>query len=232
MRLHRFHVGGPITENFEVTDRDLVHQWSHVFRYNVGSQVILFDDSGVDYLAIITSLRNLGATLSILEKKNNRLKQKRDLTLCLAITKKGNIDLVIEKATELGVKNFIPFICDRSEKKNVKIERLQKIAIEASEQSGRGDIPVIRPVIDLANLLNSDNLLPDRVLFLDRNGKPVTEVFKEDIDKLAIFIGPEGGWSEGEIKEFSKHNIQSVSLGSQILRSETAAVAISSLLLL
>ncbi len=233
MRLHRFHLKSPISqETVDITDRDLIHQWRSVFRYNVGSQVILFDGSGIEYLGMITSLRNLGATVSILEKKTNNSKQKIDLTLCLAITKRGNIDLVVEKATELGVKGFIPFICDRSEKKNLKIERLEKIATEATEQSGRGDVPVVRPVVDLKNLLDSDNLLPDRVLFLDRNGKSVTDVFKEQIDRLAVFIGPEGGWSDAEIKEFSKHNIQSVSLGSQVLRSETAAIAISSLLLL
>ena len=74
MRLHRFFLKTPILSGnkFDVTDRDLVHQWKSVFRYNVGSQVILFDGSGTDYLCIITSLRNLGATLEVIEKKNNK----------------------------------------------------------------------------------------------------------------------------------------------------------------
>src|SRR3989344_1006754 len=70
MRLHRFYVKIPITlERFDISDRDLIHQWRTVFRYNVGSQVILFDGGGTDHLCMITSLRNLGATVEVIEKK-------------------------------------------------------------------------------------------------------------------------------------------------------------------
>jgi len=136
MRLHRFYTTTPITsDKFDVSDRDLVHQWRTVFRYNVGSQVILFDGSGIDFLVIITSIRNLGATVEVVEKKKNKNIPKINLTLCVGIIKKDNFELVVQKATELGVLQIISVLCERSEKKNINIERLQKIAIEASEQS-------------------------------------------------------------------------------------------------
>ena len=224
MRLHRFYVDKPITdETFDVNDRDLIAQWRSVFRYNVGSQVVLFDGSGVDYLCMITSLRNLGATVSII--------------------KKDNFELVVEKATELGVLHIVPILCDRSEKKNINMERLQKIAIESSEQSGRGDVPVIHEIINLSMLLMSKSpfdIMPKEKIVLQLNSRYIGDFLEKQpleassgrMTKLAVFIGPEGGWSDNELKDFALHNIPSVSLGHQILRTETASIAVSSLLLL
>ncbi len=233
MRLHRFYVKTPISESrFDVSDRDLIHQWRTVFRYNVGSQVILFDGAGADNLCIITSLRNLGATVEVVEKKKNKMIPKINLWLCVGLIKKDNFELVVEKATELGVSHIVPVLCERSEKKNINIERLQKIVIESSEQSGRGEIPVIHAILELPEILNS-NILPKNKMLLNLEGDYVGDVVEEEkIKDLAVFIGPEGGWSERELKLFAEHNIQSVSLGPQILRAETAAIAISSLLLL
>ena len=116
MRLHRFYVKTPISESrFDVSDRDLIHQWRTVFRYNVGSQVILFDGNGIDYLCIITSLRNLGATVEVVEKMQNISKPKINLWLCVGLIKKDNFELVVEKATELGVTHIVPVLCERSE---------------------------------------------------------------------------------------------------------------------
>ncbi|OHB13797.1 MAG: hypothetical protein A2Y49_01640 [Candidatus Zambryskibacteria bacterium RIFCSPLOWO2_12_39_8] len=224
MRLHRFYVDKPITdETFDVNDRDLIAQWRSVFRYNVGSQVVLFDGSGVDYLCMITSLRNLGATVSII--------------------KKDNFELVVEKATELWVLHIVPILCDRSEKKNINMERLQKIAIESSEQSGRGDVPVIHEIINLSMLLMSKSpfdIMPKEKIVLQLNSRYIGDFLEKQpleassgrMTKLAVFIGPEGGWSDNELKDFALHNIPSVSLGHQILRTETASIAVSSLLLL
>jgi len=233
MRLHRFYIDTPIKENtFDVSDRDLVHQWKSVFRYNVGSQVILFDGTGSDYLVMITSLRNLGATVEVVEKMANTKKIKMNLWLCVGIIKKDNFELVVQKATELGVSHIIPLLCERTEKKNLNMERLQKIVVEASEQSGRGDVPMIHEIVKIKDLLDKD-VLPNSAIVLNFNAKSIGEYLSnKKITDLAVFVGPEGGWTEGEIEEFNKHNIESVSLGSQVLRAETASIAVSSLLLL
>ena len=232
MRLHRFYLPTPISdETFDIADRNMVHQWQNVFRYNVGSQVILFDGSGMDYLCMITSLRNLGATVSIIKKSNTcQPARSTSVWLCLGIIKKDNFELVVQKATELGVSHIVPILCERSEKKNINMERLQKIIIEASEQSGRSELLKIHEIMTLPELLKS-NLLPKEKMILDPKGQEIDNLFKKT-EEIAIFIGPEGGWANLEIKQFESSGVSSVSLGSQILRAETAAIAVSSLLLL
>ncbi|MBI4155945.1 MAG: 16S rRNA (uracil(1498)-N(3))-methyltransferase [Candidatus Zambryskibacteria bacterium] len=233
MRLHRFYIDKPISEEmFDITDRDLVHQWRNVFRYNVGSQAVLFDGSGTDYLCIIRSLRNLGATVSVINKIENKNVPKINLWLCLGIIKKDNFELVIQKVTELGVSHIVPVLCDRSEKKNINMERLKKITIEASEQSGRGDIPEIHQVADFSEILEQ-KILPREKIALHLNSRYIGDFLSDkNLKEWAVFIGPEGGWSDDELKDFALHNIPQVSLGPQILRSETAAIAVTSLLLL
>ncbi len=233
MRLHRFYVTNPInTGTFDITDKELVHQWKSVFRYNVASQVILFDGSGPDYLCMITSLRNLGATVSVVEAIEEMEKPKVDLWLCLGLIKKDNFELVVQKATELGVTHIVPVLCERSEKKNLNMERIHKIVVEASEQSGRGTIPNIHDIRELPDLLK-EGILPKDKLALNLEGDYIQDVVTEkNYKELAIFIGPEGGWGDRELKEFEKNAISSVSLGAQVLRAETAAIAASSLLLL
>lgn len=236
MRLHRFYVETPITsDNFDITDKDLVHQWKKVFRYNVGSQVILFDGSGIDYLAIISSIRNLGATVNILKKHKLDLVPRKNIWLCMSLIKKDNFDLVVQKATELGVNHIVPIISEHSEKKKLNLERMKKIVIEATEQSGRGDILEIHNTMTLKEIFET-GLLPQEKIVLHPTGSGVIP-FKQYINSInqasfAVFIGPEGGFSEKEILFFKQYNMPLFSLGSQILRAETAGIAISSLMLL
>ncbi len=232
MRLHRFYTRAPITKDiFDIADRELVSQWKNVFRYNVGSQVILFDGFGEDYLCLISSLRNLGATVSVVRKMKGKEKPETNLWLCLAIIKKDNFELMVQKATELGVSNIVPVLCERVEKKNLNLERLQKISIEAAEQSGSSVVPKIHEIVEFSKILDMD-LLPNRVVALSPEGESFKKLSEEKAKDIAVFIGPEGGWSEREVESFKKHNVELISLGSPTLRAETAAIAISSLLLL
>lgn len=231
MRLHRFYISGPITgDTIEITDRDLVHQWKKVFRYNVGSQVIVFDGSGRDYFALISSLRPLGATLSVVQKK--LLKPiSREVWLGMALVKKDNFELVAQKATELGVACIIPLLCEHSEKKNISHERVRKITVEASEQSGRGDVPRVDALITLQDLFaNAD--LPEHKVCFHPKGAAASTLDDGSSKPILVLIGPEGGWSESEIDLCTQNGVSVVSLGNQILRAETAAIASLSLLLL
>ena len=234
MRFHRFFIKTPIFfETFDITDRDLIDQWRNVFRYNVGSRVILFDGSGVDYFCMITSLRSFGTTVSIMKKtKTSDITERKDIWLCLALIKKDNFELVVQKATELGVNHVVPIICEHSEKRKLKMDRIQKIAIESSEQSGRGDIPVIHEVTTIQKLFQGGMLSQEKIVF-----HPMGISFKQYRDStdqvsFATFIGPEGGFSDKEIALFKSYNMPIISLGTQILRTETAAIAVASLLLL
>lgn len=232
MRLHRFYTKTPIEKDeFDISDRELAHQWRNVFRYNVGSQVILFDGSGIDYLCLINSIRSLGVTLTVIKKIKAGEKPKRNVWLCVGLVKKDNFELIAQKATELGVCHIVPVMCERSEKKNLNMERLEKIVIEASEQSGRGDVPKIYQIQSLKELLDGD-LLPNCAISMSLEGEELRVILADNPKDIAVFIGSEGGWSENETNEFTSRNIKAICLGSQVLRAETAAIAISSLLLL
>ncbi len=233
MRLHRFYISTPIqSKTFDITNQDLVHQWKSVFRYNVGSQVVLFDGLGTDYFCLITSLRNVGATVSVVKKNVTTFSPLRNLTLCVSLIKKDNFEFVVEKATELGVSTIIPILSDRSEKKKIHYERLVKISIEASEQSGRGTVPVIHPLASMNTLFES-KMLPKNKIAMHPEGNSLQSYIQTAIpSSLAVLIGPEGGWAEKEIELFALYNIEIISLGSQILRTETAVISTLSLLLL
>ena len=169
MRVHRFYINTPISsKKFDITDRDIIHQWKSVFRYNVGSQVILFDGSGIDYLCMITSLRNLGATLEVVENREVNM-IRNNVYLCMAMVKKDNFELVTQKVTEIGVTHIIPILCEHSEKRKLNFERLNKIILEASEQSGRGDIPTIHEVMTLEEVFTK-GILPQEKIVLHPEG--------------------------------------------------------------
>ncbi len=152
----------------------------------------------------------------------------KNIALFCSLLKKNNLELVLEKGTELGISEFVPLLSDRSEKKDLDLKRGRKIIKEASEQSGRVIMPNLQEIKNLKDILEGrDRKLvafhPAGVL-LDK------KIFsKKD---LGILIGPEGGWSEREVELFLEKSVPVYSLGAQILRAETAAIALATLALL
>jgi 16S rRNA (uracil1498-N3)-methyltransferase len=257
MRLHRFFSHETIpeqrVEKIEGKDRKstnnlITHklandQWRRVFRFGPGDRVILFDGSANDYVCEIKEYQGGNAhdggevILKIIEVNRNNVKPIRDVSLYAAIVKKDTFEWIAEKATELGVSNIVPVVAERSEKKNLNMERLEKIVIEASEQSGRSTVPSVHSVIDLNEALTdivkrkqpAIVFDPSGVLFSEKDFGEVGDVGgagkNRDARTTAVFIGPEGGWSADELKTFEKSGIKILSLGPQILRAETAVVA-------
>ena len=258
MRLHRFYISEPIGSQAEITiiNPELINQIRRVFRLKVGDSVILFDGSGSDYECIIDEFsgeskikgdnrsdRGSGPTsmrVHITTTKRSAFLPAREVILCAAIVKKDTFEWIVEKATELGVTKIIPIMAERSEKKNLNEDRLKKIAIEASEQSGRGTIPAIEKIMTLKEIIDVQAgptcAEPyDHMLAFNIEGK----LFEQDEQGLPscgsplfVFVGPEGGWSPDEIDMFHKNKVLVVSLGTQVLRAETAVVAALSLVLL
>lgn len=229
MRLHRFHIPDPVGTKTELTlhSAGLVNQIHRVFRLKKGDSVIVFDGSGSDYTCRIEDLGKTSITLAVIEASKSRFMPSQELILCAAIVKKDTFEWITEKATELGVTTIIPVIAERSEKKALNEERLKKIAIEASEQSGRGNVPRIEQVVSLREVVDS---------MVKEEGKRKMTAFhtegeafgSEDIlnnESVAVFIGPEGGWSPDELDLFHRNEIPIRCLGQQILRAETAVVA-------
>ena len=229
MRLHRFFTALPIEEgkiNY-LPDPAIVHQVTRVLKLEPGDKTVFFDGSGREYESEIVSLGKKTLEFRVLKTSKIKTHSPLKLSLAFSLIKKDNTEWIIQKCPELGVSEFIPLISDRSEKKGFNLERAQKICIEACEQLGRGDVPKIHESQTLAEFLNTERR---KVIVFHTEGNN----FESDLDsspELVACIGPEGGWSERELKMFKEKNTSIVSLNTPILRAETAAVAIVALLL-
>lgn len=221
MRLHRFYVSQPLGEEVVIDDVSLIKQWSNVFRYTKGDLIVLFNGEGSDITYSFTSLSSKNASL-LVQKKSPSYVPSTEITLYLSLIKGDNFELVVQKATELGVSYIVPILSERSEKKGLNLERLKKISIESSEQSGRGDIPTILPITTLTEILA--NKPPHEISYvLDISGNYFHKE-KTGYKNIGLFIGPEGGWSDGEMQKFKENMVVCVSLGKTTLRAETAAI--------
>lgn len=229
MKLHRFFVHRPLgkEDSLLIENKGLAHQMKNVLRMEAGDSAVLFDNTGFEYLCEIISIADEVIQVRVADRKRKELKTKNEIILCFSLIKKDNVEFILEKCTELGVKRFIPLMAERTEKKDLNMERAEKIIIEASEQSGRVILPDISPIARLEQVLVSLlNMGAVPVVFHPKGEKFNKEsiLSKAENNPVAIFIGPEGGWSDGELKFFNDRGISEYSLGEQILKAETAAI--------
>lgn len=227
MRLHRFYIDGQIGKEVRIDDKELLHQWLKVFRLKASDRVIVFNGGEHEYEGYFKVLAKNEAVLVIDKERKVKNSVNTELHLFQSIIKKDNFELVVEKCTEIGVTSFHPLISERSEKKDLNIERLNKIAKEAAEQSGKTVLPKIFNPESLEKVISG---FDGELFVLDFDAPNFSE--QKFGAKVGILIGPEGGWSENERDLFEHKKIKSISLGSQILRAETAAIALSALILL
>ncbi|MBU6231323.1 16S rRNA (uracil(1498)-N(3))-methyltransferase [Patescibacteria group bacterium] len=236
MRLHRFYAEKEIGNDTEIelSSAELANQIRRVFRLGIGDSIIVFNGTGFDYECKIDSFgsgdkikSDSYIKLIVNSVSRSRWNCERKIYLCAALVKKDNFEWIAEKATELGVSDVIPVIAEHSEKKSVNESRLKKIAIEASEQSGRGDVPMIHEIMGVNDAVEFvKSRMGAAVLAFHTEGERFEHGSSSDKTKpLAVFIGPEGGWSPAEIDMFHKERILVVQLGPQILRAETAVIA-------
>lgn len=230
MKLHRFFIEEKLPDGgvIDVYQKELLHQWYTVLRLRVQNEpVLLCDNSGKEFVGRFISLTSRKATIQIVQAVTGKNIPRHDMTLFQSIVKKENFELIAEKATELGVTALVPLLADRSEKKNIPEERVRKIMKEASEQSGRATLPLLLPIASFVEGLHNHK---GQAIALDPTGEKVKSEAPGKI--FSLFIGPEGGWSDRELVAFRENNIPVVSMGTQILRAETAAIAALSLFLL
>jgi 16S rRNA (uracil1498-N3)-methyltransferase len=225
MRLHRFYTKDHLAGQDEITLRDeaALHQLRDVFRLAKGDRVIFFNGDGLDYIYEARIISKKEAAFGFVETTQNITLTKK-VTLYMSLIKKDNFEMVLEKCTELGVTHFVPVITERTQGKNLNMERAERIMKEASEQCGRGDVPTIGEIMDLEDVLKEN---PDVIIF-DMDGQELKVTSQKS--QVKILIGPEGGWSEKEIKIFKDLKIQTFKLGDTVLRAETAAIVASAFL--
>ncbi len=213
------------------------HHIAKVLRLSTGTKVILFDGSGSYYEALLTRISPAGVEtkiVSIIPYIETAEDSQPALHLGMGLVKGKKMDFIIQKITELGVAGLHPFhsrYCAVRDHKKDRLSRWHKIALEACKQCNRPRPPVISPVKNFKELLAaSETENHDLKLFFWENKegqKSVQEIFApmEKIDSVMTIIGPEGGFSTEEVQLAVDAGYEPVTMGSRILRSETAAVA-------
>ncbi len=233
MKIHRFLINQKI-ENFSdfvITSPSLSHQLNNVLRLTAGDLVLLLDGIGGEFHAKIKSFtKETVEFLDIKENLNKRQIPNLKIFLAPAVIKKDKFEWVVQKGTEIGVMNFLPVISERTEKDNLNIERLEKIAFEAFEQSEKSLLPKIYEVQNLEKVI--DDFQELEKFYLEIDAPKIDLEYVQSLNEVLIFVGPEGGWGESDKKLFAEKNVKPVSIGDVVLRAETASVALSSLLLL
>ncbi|MEI6022469.1 MAG: RsmE family RNA methyltransferase [bacterium] len=226
-KIHRFLIDQyiPSEGNITITNTEVVHIISSVLRIAPGEQVIFFSNGSPDFHTTLTSVTKKGITGDVVSVFGNYTKPPRELVVAIAITK-NNFDTIVQKLTELGVQTIVPLISDRVIKKEVRLDRLQKISNEALEQCGGNTVVhIIEPLSIEQTLLQYGEYTPYSFDTLNGHAEHKKEAITYS-EKSIIFIGPEGGWSDTE-REYLKEHTTVLSLGARILKADTAAIVAS-----
>lgn len=229
--IDNFHNGGITLESEETRHlRD-------VLRLKFGDRIQIFDGLGNEYLCEIEGIVKKQTSLKIIEQISPVSKESDlDMTLAVSMLKGDKFDLVIQKAVELGVSNFVPLITKRCDIKlrnaDKKVDRWRKIIIESSKQCGRAKLmEFIDPLefSDFVKISAEQKQSDDQIfLFSERNGgKMPIDILPK---KITAIIGSEGGWEDSELKFAKRNDVKIITFGGRILRAETAAISIPTIL--
>lgn len=223
MDLKRFFCDEKINGDTVVLTGDEFYHAVKVTRHKVGYKLVVSDNDGFDYLCTITEIGKDFLTAKIEEKTLNPVES--DFTLNLYIGNNKDLDVVVQKAVELGVKTVIPFVSQHCNVKKINGERLDKIVTESSKQCGRAIKAIVREQIDFDKVVE-ETKNGNTYLFYEYESENKVADSKIDFDKgINVIIGPEGGFSEEEIKKVRENGIKTYTLGKRIMRVCTAVVA-------
>jgi len=230
MRQSRIYTSQPlaVANSVELTG-PTSHYLARVLRLSKGDSVVLFNGDGTDYSAEISEIQSQRVLLRVTDSRFAGNESPLKITLVQAVCRGERMDYVIQKATELGVFCIQPLISQRVEvrldaaRQSKRMAHWQGVASSACEQSGRALVPEVKAPLYLAEWMSGD----------DESVRLVLDPFVENKlsgisirgDSISILVGPEGGFTEDEIKAFRAKGFVSVSLGPRVLRTETAGPA-------
>lgn len=237
--MRRFYV---LPENikgkFAYLDKRESHHLINVLRIQPVDKIILFDGTGREYTGFLKNTKNNTAIIEVVKTTKATSDKRAVITLAQAIPKKGKMDIIVEKATELGADCIIPIITKRTvmrigrEKSEYKIEHWKKIAVNTCKQCGRVELPSIEGIRKFEDVINEISFY-DLALVATLTHKGIS--FEKALNgfehgRIIIFIGPEGDFTPDEVAMAEYERCRLISLGNLTLKSDTAAIAALSIL--
>ncbi|WP_124727840.1 16S rRNA (uracil(1498)-N(3))-methyltransferase [Staphylospora marina] len=215
-----------------------VHHILRVMRCRPGDRIIVCAGTGTDYLCEITETGAEEVLCRIVSESPSTGEPVTRLWIAQSLTKGDKWEWVLQKGTEIGAAGFIPFTSERclikidEKKADKKQARWRKIVKEAAEQSHRGRVPEVAPVMNWKDLLRSVARFEAAFLAWEKGGKALKRAIAEtEASEILLIVGPEGGFSEREAEEAAGSGAVPISLGSRILRAETAPLFAASCIL-
>jgi len=229
-------------DRIDIVERDTVHHIKDVLWLKAGEDIMLFDESGNEYCAVIESMDNNAVKLKIIEKLPGNKPAKLDVTIACAIPKNSKFDDIVDKLTQLGVSRVIPLVTERviikldKHKEALRKVRWEKIALNASEQSKRSSLVVIDAPTRINDLIADSSKFNLKLIpTLEGKRESLKGVLEKSLPiplplplNILVLIGPEGDFTDGEVALAVNSGFIPVSLGKEILRVETAALAVAS----
>lgn len=209
-----------------------------VLRKGPGDLLTLLDGQEREYTVTIVSLERAEIVTEIVTETNREIRHPC-ITLGQGLPKSDKMDFIVQKATELGVSDIVPLVAERTivkiKDEEKRVSRWRKIAKEAAMQSNRSDIPVIEPIRSMKEFIRTLDPGPLTLQLFpwEESTQPIKEVLRAhpDVKTITVLIGPEGGFSSFEADMAKEKGFHLVSLGPNLLRTETAAIAALSMLL-
>jgi 16S rRNA (uracil1498-N3)-methyltransferase len=208
-----------------------------VLRLKPGDEVTVFDGAGREFQCSVVEVRREETQLAISHQiEPARPESPLRITLALSLLKADKFDLVVQKATELGVFSIVPVTTKRADIKlrdesdaSKRVTRWQRIAMEAAKQSGRALVPEICMPAEFEEFISTSSA-PHNVFFTEREGQSLRDAKLGELSSVVALIGPEGGWTDEEIALAKDNQWKLVTLGGRTLRAETAAITVTALL--
>jgi 16S rRNA (uracil1498-N3)-methyltransferase len=231
--MHRFYIDRVAEDTAALTDPAQLHHLKDVLRLKVGESIAVFDKDGHEYSGAIELIGKTQAIIKVAPKKQ-AARSKINLTIACAIPKGDRMDDVVDQLTQLGVARIIPVLTERvivkldETKKKARLRRWQTIAQSAAEQSRRSSLPVIAPVTPFADVIEGLEKYDLKLIpHLSGKRKPIKDLITEKPRNIIVLIGPEGDFTPEEVRMALDAGFIPVSLGENVLRVATAAVAVA-----
>ena len=238
--MNRFYHSSPIELKQKIHLSNLVvHHATHVLRLKTEDKIILFHNDPYDYSAVITQINKKTVEVYIDSKFENQKNPTIHLRLFQSLSSSEKMDWIIQKSVELGVSSIIPMYSKRSNIKlqgsraEKKLSHWQQVIISACEQSGRSSLPKIslpKKIEECLSLKNEKNGNHLKLILSPKEKNTLQSLNNPSVKNIDIMIGPEGGFTEGELNQTIKSNFVPIGLGPRILRTETAPLSILSIL--